>query len=389
VFEDQNAPIPTSSRLVDTDADLRELCRTWRRRPALGIDTEFVRTRTFYPKLGLVQVSDGETNALVDPVKLEDLEPLAEIFRAEEIIKVFHSCGEDLEVLYHHFGAVPRPLFDNQLAAAFTGLGHSLGYHRLVIDLFDVDLPKGETRSNWLRRPLTEAQQRYAALDGAYLLPTYDILKPRLAARGRESWLTEEMEQLSNPARFLPDPETVYQSFVSHALNRRELAGLQAVAAWREREARRRDLPRNFVLHKRAMLNLIAAWPRNERALGKVPGLRPEDIRRDSREILALLREVDQLPSEKMPERLSRPLDLSPYSQQVEGLRSAVAAWAEELGLPVELIANRKTLERLARRILLGKDPVLGQDFTGWRRRLLEDVLSEVNLGEKPRRASR
>lgn len=384
-----NAPIPTSSRLVDTDAGLRELCRIWQGRPALGIDTEFVRTRTFYPKLGLVQVSDGETNALVDPVQLEDLTPLAEIFQAEEIVKVFHSCGEDLEVIYHHFGAVPRPLFDNQLAAAFTGLGHSLGYHRLVFDLFGVDLPKGETRSNWLRRPLTAAQQRYAALDGAYLLPAYDILRPRLAARERETWLAEEMDQLSNPARFLPDPDTVYKAFASHSLSRRELAALKIVAAWREREARRRDLPRNFVLQKRAMLNLVTTWPRNERALEQVHGLSPEDARRHHRQLLGLLQEAGQLPSEEMPKRLSRPLDLSPYSKQVDALRTAVAAWAEELGLPVELIANRKTLEKLARRLILGKEPVLGEDFRGWRRGLLEEVLAGVSRGEKPRKASR
>ena len=255
-----------------------------------------------------------------------------------------------------------------------------------MLDLFGVDLPKGETRSNWLRRPLTEAQQRYAALDGAYLLPAYEILQPRLAARGRESWLAEEMEQLSRPERFLPDPETVFLSSASHTLSRRQLGALQLVAAWREREARSRDLPRNFVLHKRAMVSLVTAWPRGQRGLERVKGLRTEDIHRYGRQLLALLEEARQLPADGLPERPPRPLNRSPHRKKVEELRAAVGEWAEELGLPMELIANRKTLEKLARRVIQGQG--LSEEFSGWRGELFREALAEVTPGETPGTAS-
>ena len=381
--------VPTEPTLVDTADELARCCARWRRLPALGVDTEFVRTRTFFARLGLIQLGDGERNVLVDPVKIEDLDPLAEIFQAENIVKVFHSCGEDLEVLYHRFEAVPHPLFDNQLAAALTGMGSSLSYHRLVQELFDVDLPKGETRSNWMKRPLSDAQQRYAGLDVAYLLPTWEYLRPRLEARGRDVWLEEEIDQLGDPDRFLPDPDEIYHGFANHSLDPRQLAALRSVAAWREREARRRDLPRNFVLPKQALVSLVRVWPRSERELDRVKGLRDEDIRRHGRHLLGLLRDARKLPRNELPKSIPRPLDLSPYRRQVSALRTAVADWAEELELPPELVANRRTLENLARRLLLGKDPLPPGEIEGWRRQLLADVLAEVNLGEKRGKASR
>ena len=385
VLEPVHAPKPSPLKWVQSSEELRDLCARWQDCEALGVDTEFVRTRTFYPRLGLIQVGDGEVNALIDPLSIPDLDPLAAVFQNPEVVKVFHSCGEDLEVLYHGLGAVPRPLFDNQLAAAFVGLGHSLGYHRLVLELFEVDLPKGETRSNWMKRPLTESQKKYAAQDVEYLLPAWHYLAPRLEAVEREEWLVDELEALSDVERFLPSPDTVYRAFASHSFTRRELGALRLVAEWREKEARRRDLPRNFVLPKAAVVGLVRSWPRNERDLTRVKGIRREDVERHSRKLLGMLREAQRLPSAELPERPRRPLDLSPYRKQVENLRSAVAEWVEEQGLPMELVANRKSLENVARRLIRGEASLLGDEFRGWRKELLGEVIEQ--LRPEPRKS--
>jgi hypothetical protein len=187
---------------VDAPDALADACARWRGAGVLGIDTEFVRERTFYPGLGLIQVTDGDAVALVDPVALGDLCPLERVFADEGIVKVLHSCSEDMEVFFHRFGALPRPVFDTQVAAAFLGLGYSPGYSALVEALFGVEVPKHLTRTNWLRRPLSADQKRYAALDVAHLLPCYDVLSEGLRRCGRDAWAAEEFAQLVDAGRF-------------------------------------------------------------------------------------------------------------------------------------------------------------------------------------------
>jgi len=169
---------------IDTPDALAAAAARWRKAPALGIDTEFVRERTFYPRLGLLQVSDGTRSALIDPVALPDLEPLREVLADPAIVKVAHSPSEDLEVLFHRFGEFPSSLFDTQAAAAFIGLDAAMSYQRLVRELLAVELDKAETRTDWLRRPLSDAQVHYAAQDVELLLPLHELLRARLEAWG-------------------------------------------------------------------------------------------------------------------------------------------------------------------------------------------------------------
>lgn len=372
--------VAAATAVVDSAADLGERCERWLAEPALGVDTEFVRERTFYPGLGLVQVSDGREHSLIDPLAIDDLEPLQRVLLAPGVTKVFHSCGEDLEVLFHRFGAFPRPIFDTQIAAAFAGLGFSLGYGHLVSALFGVELPKGETRSNWLRRPLSRRQRTYAALDVAYLLCAHRRLEPELERLGRRTWAAEEVAQLADECRFLPDPETVYRGLGGWNLSPRELAVLKAIAAWREREARRRDLPRNFVLPQQAVLEIARRQPRSPAALAQVRALRDADRRRHGNALLDLVGEAAELPPEELPPRRRRPLDLTPYRQEVRRLRRAVAEKAADLGLPPELLAARKTVERLVRRAVAGKPAAKILD--GWRREVLGVILGETGLSE-------
>lgn len=170
---------------IRDDASLAQQCREWRTQPYLALDTEFMRVDTFYPAAGLVQVGDGRQEWLIDPLLIQDWSPFAELLEDERVVKVLHACSEDLEVFLRLTGSLPVPLFDTQLAAAYLGMAHSMGYSKLVKEVLDIDLPKDETRSDWLQRPLTEMQMRYAADDVQHLAQVYLALDARLSEEKR------------------------------------------------------------------------------------------------------------------------------------------------------------------------------------------------------------
>ncbi len=383
----QQPEIQVETRLVDHPKLLAEACERWRQLEEIGIDTEFVRERTFYPGLGLVQIADGEASHLVDTVAIEDLEPLAAILRDPEVVKVFHSCGEDLEVLYHRFGEFPQGVFDTQIAATLAGWGGFLGYGRLVSALFDVELPKDKTRTNWLRRPLSEAQKTYAALDAAYLLPAYRQLRAELRRLGREDWARQELERLFDAERFLPDPEAAYLRLgASRSLAPRRLALLRSLAAWREEQARRRDLPRNFVLREKALVDVARRAPSTIKALHAIDSLHHRDVRRYGQTLILLARRALELPPERLP--AARPaFDLRPYRRHVQRLRELAGEIAGELSLPPELVATRRTVEALVRRVATGEQQPLPEELRGWRREIVGQRLLE-SLGELGNRSS-
>ncbi|MGH8561939.1 MAG: ribonuclease D, partial [Nevskiales bacterium] len=192
----------TDSLYIDTPAALDDFCAQLRGRDWLAVDTEFIRERTYYPQLCLVQVSDGETQACIDPIRLKDLGPLLALLYDPAVTKVFHAAGQDLELFYHLTGKVPGPVFDTQLAATLAGFGDQIGYARLVQDILGVELDKAHTRCDWSRRPLAEAELAYAADDVRYLCQVYDRLCTELKKRGRLDWLAADFAAMTDPARF-------------------------------------------------------------------------------------------------------------------------------------------------------------------------------------------
>jgi len=260
---------------LESAAALAAAARHWLAAPALALDTEFVRERTFFPRLGLVQVADGEAIYLLDPLAVRDLSPLVDVFHAAGTLKVLHSASEDVEVFHRAVGAVPAPLFDTQVAAGLAGIGTSLGYQRLVAALLAIELPKGETRTDWLARPLSPAQVWYAAEDVACLLPLYERLRRELADLGRLDWALADSAALLDTSRLDGDPELAYRRLRGAGrCNRRQLGVVRALAAWRDREARRRDLPRGFLLRDEALLTLATRQPATIEELRRIPGLR-------------------------------------------------------------------------------------------------------------------
>lgn len=381
-------PSPPPPEVVDRVERLAELARRWLREPAVALDTEFVRERTFFPRLGLIQVADSAGCYLVDTVAVRDRSALEEVIRSRVVTKVFHSPSEDLEIFHHVFGFAPERLFDCQVAATLCGLGGSLGYVHLVSRLFDVELEKGVQRSNWLRRPLSQEQVRYAGLDVAYLLPAHEQLRARLAGAGREAWAEEEFDRLLRAAEARLDPEWSFKRLGRPGMSRRQLAALRAVCEWRERRARRRDLPRGFVLRDETVVDLARRMPRTAQELGAVKGLGPKQARRYGPALLDLLRGAAALAESDLPRRLERSGGRSP-SRLTERLRELVARAADDLDLPAETLVPRRTLEAWAARSLERGAWVWPGEIEGWRRSLLEPRVDGAGLLEAVGRSRR
>lgn len=348
-----------------SDADhINEFAEAIRACPSLGIDTEFVRERTFFPRPGLVQASDGEQVWLLDPVTLahEDTfrKLLSERLQDPATYKILHSTGEDLEVLEILADAVPSPLFDTQRAAALLGWPLQVRYETLAAELLGIDLPGGLARNDWCRRPLPQAWLEYAAHDVITLPAMRAELSNRLKRQGRLAWLEEDCRRLiGNGAEAHP----VIRIRGAGTLHDDQLERLARLAEWRDREARRRDLPRSFIVADTILMELAQSRSVDDRLLDRLGHTKPalhKRFRQAVREVLAA-----------EPRPFSRPPELRPLTQEQRArlaeLKSRVAGVAESLGLEPALIASRRDLTRWVQ----GAESEWVQ---GWRGKLLELV---------------
>ena len=365
--------------LVETTRALEELCQHMAEQPAVGLDTEFVRSRTFFPTLGLIQAAVNGTAYLIDPLAVDSLEPFKVILADRGVAKVFHSCGEDLEVLYYLCGFVPGPVFDTQIAASLVGFGMQPSLQYLAQELLDVQLGKGETRSNWIKRPLTTAQVDYAARDVLCLPGLHRHLKTELESRERVDWAAEEFGRLEDVTRFELNPDRAYLRFSSlWQYTSRQLAALQGVCALREREAMQRDLPRGFVLSDKVVRAIVLADPRSLKELAGIEGLKPGQIRRNGKALLAILDMVRDLPQEQLPNAPIRPKHSRRAARGLECLRKSIEQLAGDQDVPPEMLGRKKALRDVVRRYLEGQSTLLPPEMRGWRGRLTEATLRET-----------
>src|ERR1043165_305908 len=251
-------------RIVETTPDLEQLLHELQPSPYIALDTEFMRDQTYWPKLCLLQVAaPGGTAAIIDPLASSmDLAPLYELIKSSAIVKVLHACRQDIEIFWHQGGVIPDPLFDTQIAAMVCGFGEAASYETLVRRLTNTELDKSVRFTDWSRRPLTSRQLDYALADVTHLCEVYESPAKDLKRTGRESWVTEEIAALKDSDLYELDPANAWKRLKPRTTNKRFLAILAAVAAWREREAQTRDVPRNRVLRDEALLE-IAAHPPN------------------------------------------------------------------------------------------------------------------------------
>jgi ribonuclease D len=362
---------------IDRREELERAGERWPAEPALALDTEFVFERTFRPRLGLVQIADAAGVTLLDPVALGDLRPLARVLTHRGTEKVVHAGGADVAVLRTAAGVVPAPLFDTQVAAGFAGLGPALSYGALIRELFGVELPKHETRTDWLRRPLRPEQLRYAVEDVERLLEAARELERRLAESGRLEWAREDSARLG--ANDEVDPESAWRRIGGIGRLPRSVQGVaRELAAWREREAERLDLARPFLLRDETLVALARRTELTDADAAKLPGY---EARRHAhhvaawRQALAEARErAERHEPDAGPRRLSRE-EVQAREELDERLAKAVAEIARGLELPPELLLSRRQRQRLlARREARDGEPI-SAGLEGFRRDLLGPAL--------------
>jgi len=363
------------------DAGLAEHCAAWQALPFVALDTEFMRVDTFYPIAGLLQVSAGEGAYLIDPLRISDWRPFAALLEAPGVVKVLHSCSEDLEVFLRLTGSLPAPLFDTQLAAGYLNLGFSMGYSRLVQALLDIELPKGETRSDWLQRPLSELQVRYAAEDVLHLVEVYRALMARLAPQKVEWVLEDGAELVANLSREVAPEDAWRDAKLAWKLSRQQQAVLRALCAWREREARSRNQPRNRVLREHSLWPLARTQPDNLVALARIEDMHPKTVRQDGETLLKLIREAAALPPEQWPEALPEPLPIE-ASALLKKLRAVGQREGERLDIVPELMLRKKTLEALLKSGFPNGPYQLPDSLRGWRRELMGQALLDCLAAE-------
>jgi ribonuclease D len=362
---------------IDQPQALTELCARLRGSSWIALDTEFIREKTYYPQLCLLQVATDELIACVDPLVLADLEPLLEVLYDPAITKVLHSVHQDLEIFFYLRGAVPGPVFDTQLAATLLGQGEQIGYAALVKALLGVELDKSQTRTDWSRRPLDAAQLDYAADDVRYLRAVYHQQCAELTRRQRLDWLAEDFKALCDPSHYALQPEQLWRRVKGHQqLRGIQLAVLRALSSWREEQAIAANRPRRWIVGDEVLLDLARQLPKNLERLQRIRGLEPNLLRRHGQTLLNLIARACREPAEQWP-RLPSLRRLSQAQEAVvDTLSALVRLRGDQQGVSPQTLASRQDLERL----LTGDTEI--PLLQGWRAMLVGRELQALLRGE-------
>ena len=365
--------------MIDTTAALEEACRLLAQSDFITIDTEFLRETTFWPELCLIQMASPEHEYIVDPMaKGLDLKPFFELMANPAVTKVFHAARQDIEIIFHLGDLIPHPIFDTQVAAMVCGFGDSVSYDQLVQKVKNVHIDKTSRFTDWSRRPLSEKQLDYALADVTHLRDVYLKLKNQLEAEGRAEWLTEEMAILESRETYDLPPEQAWQRLKMRLRKPTELAVMQYVAAWREREARSRNVPRSRVLKDDAIYEIAQQQPKDTEALGRLRTI-PKGWERSSSGA-AILEQVNTalaLPKSEMP-HLQRHTHAPEGTQSaVELLKVLLRLTSEKHGVASKVIANSDDLEKIAAE---GEKAEVAA-LQGWRKELFGDLALKLISG--------
>jgi len=360
--------------LITTTADLEDFCARHAGTPYVAVDTEFMRERTFWPVLCLVQVAGPDEavgiDALADGI---DLVPLFRLMAAPETVKVFHAARQDLEIFHHLAGKLPTPVFDTQVAAMVCGFGDQVGFETLVSKLARARLDKTSRFTDWSARPLSKRQIDYALSDVIHLRPVYEKLKGKLAKNGRAEWLGEEMAVLTDPATYEVDPEAAFRRIKSRSTNGRFLAVLRELAAWREREARIRDVPRNRVMRDEALMEIAHHLPQKAAELARTRGLgRGFAEGRMGAEVLAAVARGIAVPENDWPKPVLKPDIPRGTGPVADLLKVLLKMKCDQHDVAQKLVASSADIDQIA---ALGADADVSA-LHGWRRQVFgEDAL--------------
>lgn len=357
--------------MITRTADLDRICTTFAEAPYVTVDTEFMRERTYYSQLCLVQLaiagSEGPESGeavLVDPLAEDlDLAPLWRLMADTSVVKVFHAARQDLEIFYHQGAVIPEPLVDTQVAAMVLGYGEQVGYETLVRRVAKAELDKSSRFTDWARRPLSDKQLSYAIGDVTHLRVVYEALAERLNRSGRAEWVAEEMAILRDPATYVSDPDEAWRRVKARSGNGQMLAVVRELARWREATAQARDVPRSRLMKDDALVELAAARPRDIEGLSKMRLLQREARKPETAEaILAAIQTGLAVPPDERPSVPPPPRRREGSAAVADLMRVFLKARAEQLGIAPKLIASSSDLDALA-----GEDTPDVPALHGWR----------------------
>ncbi|HEY0635693.1 MAG TPA: ribonuclease D [Gammaproteobacteria bacterium] len=362
---------------INSASGLEQLCTVLRRHHWLTLDTEFIREKTYRPRLCLIQVANPEVVACIDPLALDDLAPLLELLYDPTITKVFHAARQDLEIFHEMRGALPQPLFDTQIAATLLGQGDQVGYAALVLEELGITLDKGHARTDWCQRPLAPEQISYASDDVRHLRELYLRQHQRLEALGRLEWLAEDFTALTDPHLYTNPPELAWQRIKgSHRLKGIQLAVLRQLAAWREERAQQLDKPRRWIVGDEQLLDMARLMPVEQSQLDRMRGLEEGTKRRYGEEWFKLIAAAKQTPREQWPILKEGPRLSNAQEPLVDALMALLRACCDAAQVTPAAVASRRDLERL----VLGDGEVAL--LHGWRAAIAGDQLSAFLRGE-------
>jgi ribonuclease D len=364
---------------ITTTAELADFCARLKGQPFVAVDTEFMRETTYWPKLCLIQAASPTDHATIDPLaEGMDLEPFLAVLRDPAILKVFHAARQDVEI-FNNLQAMPRPLFDTQVAGMAAGFGEQIAYDALVRQMLKIELDKSSRFTDWARRPLSDSQLTYALADVTHLAELYPKLRQRLEQEGRLAWVTDEMASLTDPANYDVDPENAWRRLRPRRHTAKYLAVYKAVAAWRERTAQMRDQPRGRILKDEAIDEVATQAPTDAEALDRLRSV-PKGFSgsRFGPDLLAAVRDALRDPEGYAPV-IERPrAQASPAAGAVvELLKVLLKARAEEAGVASKLIATVADLEQIA-----NDDDAPTQALRGWRREAFGEDALKLKRGE-------
>lgn len=332
---------------IEQQSALEQLCQQLAQSSLLAIDTEFVRTRTYFAQLGLLQVANGDICALIDPLAVDDLSSFWQLLADENIVKVLHACSEDIEIFKQYMTEPPKNMIDSQVMMAFLDHGLSFGYAATIEHILSVELDKSESRSNWLQRPLTEAQKRYAYADVEYLIKAYPAIEAQLEQTQFLPLAQQECDDLLVSKFQLVSPEQQYLSVTGVAhLNQQQLNRLKYLAAWRYQLAIDKDVPISRVVKDQTLLSVAQKAPKHIGAMFKLPSVDALDVRHQGKAMLAQLMVAEQQPSDTWPAALARLDQISGYKGLFKSVKHLLSQIAEQQGIPLAVLASKKQINQ-------------------------------------------
>ena len=361
---------------IDTDAALATFCQSVAEADILAVDTEFIREKTYYSKLCLIQIATDTHVACIDPLAIKNIDPLLDILYDPRKLKLMHAARQDMEIFYFMRHQLPCPLFDTQIAATVLGHGDQIGYSTLIQTFGGITLEKAHARTDWQQRPLKTAQLQYAADDVRHLIQVYPIIRDQLIELGRLEWLDEDFNSLCEPALYEIDEETLWQRVSGHQhLRGKKLAIVQQLAIWREQQAKKHDRPRKWIMSDDLLIAMAKQCPASPAELNNIRGMPPRLIEQHQATLLAILAQASQLPQEQWPKVTIR----RPTTEQdalCDALMGLLRLRATENKISTAALANRKEIEKI----------VMGERNTpllhGWRAELAGNAILALLQGK-------